>query len=37
MENSEVDEYITEKNNWCLAGTVPIYYGDYMVDNTIFL
>ena len=36
MENSEGDGYITEKIlDSFLAGTIPIYYGDYMVDEYI--
>ena len=36
MENSEADGYASEKildSLW--AGTIPIYYGDYMVDEYI--
>ena len=36
MENSEGDGYISEKIvNSFLAGTIPIYYGDYMIDEYI--
>ena len=36
MENSEGDGYISEKIvDSFLAGTIPIYYGDYMVDEFI--
>ena len=36
MENSEGNGYITEKIvDSFLAGTIPIYYGDYMVDEYI--
>ena len=36
MENSEGDGYISEKiYDSFLAGTIPIYYGDYMVDEYI--
>ncbi len=36
MENSEGDGYISEKiYDSFLAGTIPIYYGDYMVDEFI--
>ena len=36
MENSEGDGYISEKIvDSFLAGTIPIYYGDYMVDEYI--
>ena len=36
MENSNGDGYISEKIvDSFLAGTVPIYYGDYMVDEYI--
>ena len=36
MENSEGDGYISEKIiESFLAGTIPIYYGDYMVDEFI--
>ena len=36
MENSEADGYTTEKIiDAFLAGTIPIYYGDYMVDDYI--
>ena len=36
MENSEGDGYISEKIvDAFLAGTIPIYYGDYMVDEYI--
>ena len=36
MENSEADGYTSEKIiDACLAGTIPIYYGDYMVDDYI--
>ena len=36
MENSEGDGYISEKIvDAFLAGTIPIYYGDYMVDEFI--
>ena len=36
MENSEADGYSSEKildSLW--AGTIPIYYGDYMIDEYI--
>ena len=34
MENSKGDGYSTEKIiESFLAGTIPIYYGDYMVDE----
>ena len=36
MENSEADGYASEKildSLW--AGTIPIYYGDYMIDEYI--
>ncbi len=36
MENSEGDGYISEKIlDSLLSGTIPIYYGDYMVDEYI--
>jgi len=36
MENSEGDGYISEKIfNSFISGTIPIYYGDYMVDEYI--
>jgi len=36
MENTKGDGYITEKIiDSFLAGTIPIYYGDYMVDEYI--
>ena len=36
MENSEGDGYISEKIvDAFLAGTIPIYYGDYMIDEFI--
>jgi hypothetical protein len=36
MENSEGDGYISEKIvDAFLSGTIPIYYGDYMVDEFI--
>ena len=36
MENSEGDGYISEKIvDSFLAGTIPIYYGDYMIDEYI--
>ena len=36
MENSDGDGYISEKIiDSFLAGTIPIYYGDYMVDEYI--
>lgn len=36
MENSEGDGYVTEKIlDSLLAGTIPIYYGDYTVDEYI--
>ena len=36
MENSNGDGYISEKIvDSFLAGTIPIYYGDYMVDEYI--
>jgi hypothetical protein len=36
MENSEADGYASEKIiDSFLAGTIPIYYGDYMVDEYI--
>ncbi len=36
MENSEADGYLTEKLfDAFLAGTIPIYYGDYMMDEFI--
>ena len=38
MENSEADGYTSEKIiDAYLAGTIPIYYGDYMVDDYINL
>ena len=36
MENSNGDGYVTEKIvNALAAGTIPIYYGDYLVDEFI--
>ena len=36
MENSEGDGYLSEKIiESFLAGTIPIYYGDYMLDEFI--
>ena len=36
MENTDGDGYITEKIlDSFIAGTIPIYYGDYMVDEYI--
>ena len=36
MENSEGDGYISEKIiESFLAGTIPLYYGDYMIDEYI--
>ena len=36
MENSEADGYASEKIiDSFLAGTIPIYYGDYLVDEYI--
>ena len=36
MENSEGDGYVSEKIiDSFLAGTIPIYYGDYMVEEFI--
>ena len=36
MENSDGDGYISEKIfDSFLAGTIPIYYGDYMIDEFI--
>ena len=36
MENSEGDGYISEKIiDSFLSGTIPIYYGDYMIDEYI--
>ena len=36
MENSEGDGYISEKIiDSFIAGTIPIYYGDYMIDEYI--
>ena len=36
MENSEGDGYISEKiYQSFLSGTIPIYYGDYMIDEFI--
>ena len=36
MENSEADGYASEKIiDSFLAGTIPIYYGDYMIDEYI--
>ena len=36
MENSEGDGYISEKIvDAFLSGTIPIYYGDYMIDEYI--
>ena len=36
MENSEGDGYLSEKIvHSFLAGNIPIYYGDYMVDEYI--
>ena len=38
MENTEGDGYISEKLiDSFLAGTIPIYYGDYMIDEYINL
>ncbi len=34
MENSEGDGYTSEKiNQSFISGTIPIYYGDYMIDE----
>ena len=36
MENSEGDGYISEKiYDSFISGTIPIYYGDYMIDEYI--
>ena len=36
MENSNGDGYLSEKIiESFIAGTIPIYYGDYMVDEYI--
>jgi len=36
MENSEGDGYVSEKMiNSFISGTIPIYYGDYMIDEYI--
>ena len=36
MENTEADGYISEKIiQSFIAGTIPIYYGDYMIDEYI--
>ena len=36
MENTEADGYSSEKIiNSFLSGTIPIYYGDYMIDEFI--
>ena len=36
MENSEGDGYISEKIiESFISGTIPIYYGDYMIDEFI--
>ena len=36
MENSELDGYISEKIiDSFISGTIPIYYGDYMIDEYI--
>ena len=36
MENSDGDGYLSEKIvNSFLAGTIPIYYGDYLLDEFI--
>ena len=36
MENSEGDGYISEKIiDSFISGTIPIYYGDYMIDEYI--
>ena len=36
MENSKGDGYISEKIiDSFIAGTIPIYYGDYMLDEFI--
>ena len=36
MENSEGDGYSSEKIiDSFLSGTIPIYYGDYMIDEYI--
>ena len=36
MENSKADGYVSEKIvDSFLAGTIPIYYGDYMIDEYI--
>jgi hypothetical protein len=36
MENSEGDGYMSEKIiQSFMAGTIPIYYGDYMIDEFI--
>ena len=36
MENTEAEGYLSEKIiDSFLSGTIPIYYGDYMVDEFI--
>ena len=36
MENSNGDGYVSEKIvESLIAGTIPIYYGDYMIDEYI--
>ena len=36
MENTEGDGYVSEKIiDSFIAGTIPIYYGDYMIDEYI--
>ena len=36
MENTEGDGYVSEKIiESFLSGTIPIYYGDYMIDEYI--
>ena len=36
MENSEGDGYLSEKIiDSLISGTIPIYYGDYMIDEYI--
>ena len=36
MENTEADGYLSEKIiHSFLSGTIPIYYGDYMLDEFI--
>ena len=38
MENTEGDGYVSEKIiESFLSGTIPIYYGDYMIDEFINL